>query len=140
MMKRIVSKVLKSLWRMTSPVRRPLVSRFDAHVSAAVATTLNARMMPELIHPLVGAMHKLDRIEAALARADLAASTAAEEVDLVLNGISREVFRLQAQVEALHRTVAREAREAGNGLSIVHETGDEAPVLRATATERSRVG
>ena len=64
----------------------------------------------------------------------------AEEVDLVLNGISREVFRLQAQVESLHRLIVREINESNNGLSIVDESGDEAPVVRAAATERSRVG
>ena len=140
-MMRIAKKVLKGLWRMTSPVRRPVMRRVDARVSALVASTVNARMMPEILHPLGVAIARLERIEASIAGADRAASAMVEEVDLVLNGISREVFRLQAQVESLHRMIAREIRDSGAGLSIVDESGDEAPVIRAaSASERSRVG
>ncbi len=140
-MKRIVKNLLKALWRMTSPVRRPLVARFNAHVSRIVSGTVNERMMPELLQPLAVALKRLERIEESLARAEHSASAAVEEVDLVLNGVSREIFRLQAQVESLHGLIHREIREARNGLSILDASEDDEPtVRRAPAADRARVG
>jgi hypothetical protein len=138
-MKRFIKRVLKALWRATSPVRRPLMARFDARVSGLIAGTVNARMMPTLVEALAISGHRLERIEGALARADRSATALAEEIDLVLNGLSREVFRMQVQLDSLRQAVADGAREAG-GLSIVEESGEETPVRRPSAHERSRVG
>ncbi len=129
-MKRILSKVLRSCWRITGPVRRPLVARFDSRVSRLVSDTVNARMMPTLVEALASSGDRLERIERSIASADRAATNLAEEVDLVLNGLSREIFRLQAQLEQLQRRLDDEARFATNGLSIV----------KASDQEMSRVG
>lgn len=139
-MKRIVKTMLKAIWRLTSPIRRPLVTRLDAHISAVVSGTVNARILPEILRPMAIALARLERIEASIASADRTASVVAEEIDLVLNGVSREVYRLQVQVETLQRLVGREIREAHNGLSLVDESEDEAPARRTPTPERSRVG
>jgi hypothetical protein len=87
-------------------------------------------MMPTLVEALASSGDRLERIERSIASADRAATNLAEEVDLVLNGLSREIFRLQAQLEQLQRRLDDEARFATNGLSIV----------KASDQEMSRVG
>lgn len=140
-MKRIIALVCKAMWGMTTPVRRPLMARLDAHVSGLIAGTVNARMMPTLVDALAVSGRRLERIEETLAKADRTASDLAEEMDLVLNGLSREVFRLQAQVEALRRAVEQQAdRMTGNGLSLLDGSEDGEPVRRSNAPERSMVG
>ncbi len=139
-MKRLLKLVLKPLWRLTRPFRAPLVSRFDDRVSRLVSNSVNARMLPELIEPLAVILRRLERIEDSLARADRTAMALSEEVDLVLNGVSREIFRLQAQVEHLQTTLARDPRAVNGGLSIVDPSDDESTVLRGNHNERSKVG
>ncbi len=141
MIKRIAKFVLKRAWRMTGPMRRPLMRRFDARVSTLVSNTVNSRILPELIPPLGLALERLERIEQSLSRADRATSAMTEEIDLVLNGVSREIFRLQVQVETLQRIVNQEIRHAGLGLSLVAETGEEEEIRRPSGSaERSMVG
>lgn len=139
-MNRIVKAFCKVIWRLSSPIRRPLAARFDARVANLVAGTVHNRVLPELIHPLSITLRRLERIEETLARADRSAAMMAEEVDLVLNGLSREIFRLQAQVETLQSFVGDDLRGSNTGLSIVHESGDESPVRRVPGSERSMVG
>ena len=141
MMKRIAKFVLKRAWRLAAPLRRPLVRRIDARISMLVSNTVNSRILPELVPPLGLILERLERIELTLARADGATAAMTEEIDLVLNGLSREIFRLQVQVEALRRIVDQESRHAGPGLSLIAETGEEEAIRRpATAAERSMVG
>ena len=140
-MKRIIKWTFRPFWRATSPVRRAVMARFDARTAELISGTVNARMMPPIIEALAISGHRLERIEESLDRADRAASNLAEEVDLVLNGLSREIFRLQAQLEMLQRSLGEDDRATGNGLSIVAESGDDAPLRRSPApAERSRVG
>jgi hypothetical protein len=140
-MKRIFDEVSRVFWRLTWPLRRPLVSRFDARVSRLVSDTVNARMMPTLVEALAASGHRLERIERNIAGADRAATNLAEEVDLVLNGLSREIFRLQTQLELLQRRLEEDSRFSMSGLSILNETGDESPMHRSLASaDRSRVG
>jgi hypothetical protein len=129
-MKRIFSLVLRSFWRITGPVRKPVVARFDSRVSRLISDTVNARMMPTLVEALASSGYRLERIERNIASADRAATNLAEEVDLVLNGLSREIFRLQLQIELLQRRLDDDSRLEANGLSIIDASG----------TERSRVG
>ncbi len=139
MMKRIAKFVLKRAWRLAAPLRRPLVRRIDARISMLVSNTVNSRILPELVPPLGLILERLERIELTLARADGATAAMTEEIDLVLNGLSREIF--QVQVEALRRIVDQESRHAGPGLSLIAETGEEEAIRRpATAAERSMVG
>jgi hypothetical protein len=138
-MKRIFALVYRTLWRLTWPLRRPLMKRFDARISQLISDTVNARMMPTLVEALAASGQRLERIERSLAGADRAATCLAEEVDIVLNGLSREIFRLQAQVELLQRQLEDDSRFSLNGLSIVDES-DEGPPLHLSASEHSRVG
>ena len=137
---RLLKLVLKPIWRMTRPIRTPILARFDARVSLLVSNSVNARMLPELIEPLTIVLRRLERIEDSLARADRSAMALSQEVDLVLNGVSREIFRLQAQLEHLQTTLARDGRGISGGLSIVDQSGDQSPVLRGGLNERSKVG
>jgi hypothetical protein len=104
-----------------------------------VSDTVNARMMPPIVEALAISGHRLERIERNIAGADRAATNLAEEVDLVLNGLSREIFRLQTQLELLKRRLEDDSRYGSNGLSIVDESGQESLPHRPSA-ERSRVG
>ena len=140
MVRRIAKKAAKVLWRLGSPIRRPLRRRFDARIEALISNTVNARMMPPLIEALAISGRRLERSEETLASANHAAASIAEEMDLVLGGVSRELFRLQAQVEELRAIVADAGRETATGLSLVDEAGEDAPVRRTMATERSKVG
>lgn len=138
-MKRIAKLILKPFWKLAGPVRRPLLARFDDRVARLVAGTVNARIMPELIEPLAIALRRLERIEDSLARADRNALAMAEEVDLVLNGVSREIFRVHAQLEQLRAALADDPRMTP-GLSLIDGAGAESPVLCGPVGERSRVG
>ena len=139
-MKRIIKRMLAALWRAASPVTRPLAARFDARITGIIEGAMVSRMTPTIIQALAVSEHRLERIEGTLARADDSLAALAEEMDLVLNGMSREVFRLQAQVEMLQRSLADQGRVVSGGLSIVDDSCDEAPVRRPAQAERSRVG
>ena len=126
-MKRLLKLVLKPIWRMTRSIRTPILARFDARVGLLVSNSVNARMLPELIEPLSITLRRLERIEDSLARADRSAMALSQEVDLVLNGVSREIFRLQAQLEHLQTTLARDSRAINGGLSIRRPIGRRKP-------------
>ena len=130
-MKRIVKGLFRPFWRATTPVRRAILAKFDERVTGLVAGTVNARMMPQLVEALGVCIHRLERIEDSIGRVDRTSSSMAEEVDLVLNGLSREIFRLQAQVEVLQRTLNEEPSSIGNGLSIMAESADVPERFRA---------
>jgi hypothetical protein len=140
-MRWIVRVISNILWLMTGPVRRPLATRFDDRVSLIVSNTVNTRMMPQIVEALAMSAQRQERIEESLTRAEASASNMIDEIDLVLNGLSREIFRLQAQVELLQRTLGDDPRAADNGLSIVDASGEESPLRRAAVpAERSKVG
>ena len=140
-MKRIALWISQPFWRATSPFRRTFLSRFDDRVTELVSGTVNARMMPQLIEALAICIHRLERIEDSLGRVDRAASGMAQEVDLVLNGLSREIFRLQAQVEILQRNLNDEALAIGGRLTLVTESAEDAVSgLEAPAPERFKAG
>ena len=124
----IIKKVVKKMWRATWPVRRPFAHRFDQRVSRIVSDTVNARMMPTLIDALAASNQRLERIEQSLVSADRSASNLAEEVDVVLSGLSREIFRLQVQLELLQRRLDEESQFAISNLSLLSETSSMSKV------------
>ena len=130
-MRRIIVWICRPFWRVTSPFRRAILSRFDNRVTALVSGTVNARMMPQIIEALAVCLHRLERIEATLGRVDQASTNMAQEVDLVLNGLSREIFRLQAQVEILQRTLNEDTLAIEGRLSIVADSGEVPERFRA---------
>jgi hypothetical protein len=73
-----MKRLLKALWRLTLPARRPFQAKAEGFVAGCVARALEA--------------HNPTRALAA-------------EVDVVLDAVVAEHFRLQAQVEELQRLV-----------------------------------
>jgi hypothetical protein len=136
-MKRIIQRFMGPFWKASRPIRRPLMSRFDARVVRIVSATIEDRMLAPILETLSETEARLKRIEELLIRADRSASTLAEEVDLVLNGLTREIFRLQAQVESLRKG----EEEVVTGLTLLVESAAEpAPRSEVAPAERSRVG
>jgi hypothetical protein len=137
-MKRIIQWFVTPFWRASTPVRRALMGRFDARVVRIVSMTIEDRMLAPILETLSETEARLKRIEELLIRADRSASTLAEEVDLVLNGLTREIFRLQAQVESLRKG----DEEVVVGLTLLAEPDDAEPSSRSEVApiERSRVG
>lgn len=136
-MKRAIRWLFRPFWRASTPIRRALMARFDARVVRLVSSTIEGGMLPPILEALEASEARLERIEALLARADRSASTmaeTAEHVEVVLAGMGREIFRLQAQVEALRRA----DRSAVGGLTLL--SGTEADGLDDDDRERSRVG
>jgi hypothetical protein len=87
-------------------------------------------MVPPILEVLAASEARLERIEGLIIRAERSASTLAEEVDLVLGGLTREVFRLQAQVQQLRGDDRRPIKV----LSLLTESDDglePAPAGRA---------
>jgi hypothetical protein len=140
-MKRILKSILRGLWRLSSPITKPMVRRLDARVTSSVAVAIHERIMPPIVDALMQSNQRLERIEHTLDRATRSAGQMAEEMELVLTGLSREVFRLQAQVEVLHRMVEGELERATpSKLTIVDESEEDEPLRRAAGSERSMVG
>jgi hypothetical protein len=98
-MKRVVKKLARSLWRISAPVRRSAICKFDNHMMSLFAAALP-------VHAQVPA-----------------------DLDLVLNSIVRELARLQIQVEVLQEQVDDLQSRGGNNalterrLSVVPEAG-----------------
>ena len=137
-MKRMLRRLVLPFWWASTPFRRAVMRRFDARIVGLASSAIEARMMPAILESLSASEARLERIEALIARADRSASTMAEEVDLVLNGLSREVFRLQARVEML----GRDDRQDVGGLTLLSESEGDGPLDRPESfpPERSRVG
>jgi hypothetical protein len=135
-MKRLIKRALKPFWRMTAPIRRPVMRKMDAKIHAMVAGSIRAEVLPTIEASLAASARVLERLEASVAAANHTAQTMACDMDLMLGSVIREVARLQAQVDAIDEFVAH-AVSPGHSLSLVD--GDDEPYGR-TAVERARVG
>jgi hypothetical protein len=118
-MMQILGLVARPLWRISKPVRRPLEDRLDARVNRLVAGRENGRLMPSIVESLADSGKRLERLEDRLEQVDHATLNMIEEVDLVFNGLSREIFRLQAQVEMLQRRLEAIESDGRSGLGAV---------------------
>jgi hypothetical protein len=132
--KRSIRRLISPFWRMMVPLRRALMRRVDARIVGLVARTVEARMVPPLLEALAASEARLERIEGLIVRAECSASTMAEEVDLVLGGLTRELFRLKAQVQQLRG----DDRRPIGGLSLLAESEDDG--LEPSPAGRARVG
>ena len=100
-MKRTIKPMLRYVWRMSAPVRRPLIRKFDNHAMQLL------RHLPQPPAP----------------------PAPPADLDLVLGSVVRELARLQAQVELLQQQVADlpsidpDAAHPESRLSVVAETG-----------------
>jgi hypothetical protein len=106
-MKHLLKKMVRPLWRISAPVRRPLIRKFDQH-------------MAQLLRPLSPPPAPVPPPPPPAAPADL---------DLVLNSVVRELARLQVQVEVLQQQIDdlqssnRDGARLESRLSVVAETG-----------------
>jgi hypothetical protein len=78
-MKRLFKKLARTLWRISAPVRRPVIRKFDHHMMR-----------------LLSSVYLRGDAPAVQVRADVPAN-----LDLLLNSVVRELARLQDQVEML---------------------------------------
>ena len=98
-MKRLLKKMVRPFWRMSAPVRRPLIRKFDHH-------------MMQLLRPLTPPP-----------------PAAPADLDLTLNSVVRELARLQVQVEILQQQIEdlqssdRDGARPESRLSVVGEIG-----------------
>ena len=132
-MKRSIKRFFKGCWRMTAPVRRPIVRRIDAKLERLVTGAIHARVMPPVVDGLNHTHHALWRIEHGMNLAKAAAERNATEIDLVLNSLIHEIARLQHEVEALQDQVEA-VTYIRNGLTLVDGDGDgeaELPLAEA---------
>ena len=83
-----MKRSLRALWRLTRPVRRPIQSKLEAFLAGCVARALQS---------------------------DNPTRALADEVNLVLDAVVAEQFRLQARVEELQRIVAGGYAQAQDG-------------------------
>lgn len=132
-MKRLIKSALKPFWRLTTPIRRPLARRVDARLTHLVAFAVEARLMPPLRQMIESSNRSMERLEGSILATRRSAEVLAEDVDVALEGISRELIRLQGQVELLQRTVEATGLRVRNGLVVVGDPDafDEADADRA---------
>jgi hypothetical protein len=110
-MKRFLKSVLKSLWAWTAPVRCPLMHKVDHHL---------ARLVAETVGPYTTRLEgPIERIEASVNVGRHVVEHQNADANLLLDGLVREIARLQMQIEALRESI--EAAEAQRSLSIVGE-------------------
>jgi hypothetical protein len=77
-MKHFIKQMARRLWRMSAPVRRPVIRKFDHHMMQ-----LLVRPAPTLILP----------------------PPAPGDLDMALNSVVRELARLQMMVEILQERI-----------------------------------
>jgi uncharacterized protein YlxW (UPF0749 family) len=95
-MKRLIKKLVRTLWRTTAPIRQPLVSRFDQHLT-------------QLLRPLLVRQEPSPDIELAL-----------RSVVRELARLQMQVRDLQQQVDELQSN-DRNAAHTERRLSVVGE-------------------
>ena len=80
----------------------------ETSVRMTIASTFEERLASPLGEAIRGLAHDLERIESLCA----ASTSAASETDLLLDGLVREVVRLQMRVECLQQLVAPAGSES----------------------------
>lgn len=117
--------LLRPIWRLSGPVRRPLTRKFDAHLQRIVDLSI--------ANALAANTQKWDATAAALGRIEESVNVGRHVVEhqnsdanLLLDGMIREVARLQRQIESL-RDAIEEAQSHGT-LAVVRDN-DEAERL-----------
>jgi hypothetical protein len=109
-MKRRIRAVLKPIWRMTLPLRRPVSARLTAHVAQGVQEPL--RGVYEHLEAANGALQRLEHpqgtirtIEREIHISRAHAGALASDANLLLDSLVRELARLQRQIEVLQQSV-----------------------------------
>ncbi len=114
-MKRFVKAILRAAWRATGPIRRPLLRKAHALMVQASAEALARSPLAAEIRTDAAASRDqfLPPIHRHIEQAAETARSTSADLDLVLNGMIREVARLQMQVEALQETIEATSRPLG---------------------------
>lgn len=105
-MKRILKAIARRGWAFLSPIRRPFARKVSALLTRSASMALR-----EEVHPrLDAAVRQSDEIRRQFLRDREEGVRSAAETALLLDGLMREVTRLQDQVEALQGLIL-ETRE-----------------------------
>lgn len=137
-MKRLIKRAMKPFWRLTGPIRRPIMRKIDAKIHYMVATSIRTEVLPTIEASLAASARVLERMEGSIGSANHTAQTMACDMDLMLGSVIREVARLQSQVDAIDEAVGRAVSPGRSGLSLL-DADDDGPFARA-GVERARVG
>jgi hypothetical protein len=107
-MKNLFKRFLKTLWKATGPLRRPLQRKLEAYTQGLAIQMINA-YLPTVINRLQGAI-----------------GSTTYDTNLVLNSLVREVARLQMQVEILQQ-YAEDAHAARHALAVDQDEASAFP-------------
>lgn len=120
-MKRVLKAIARRCWRLTDPIRRPLIRRIHGTITRLVANVVEERAIGPILPRLDLALASLERLEQGVncARHEVN-NVYGVDTNLALDGLVREVARLQRQLEAL-----REDIEESRGLAIVGADAEE---------------
>jgi hypothetical protein len=138
-MNRLFKSAVRPFWRMTAPLRRPILQKIDARIHYMVAASIRTEVLPTIEASLASSARVLDRLEGSIGAANHTAHTMACDMDLMLGSVIREVARLQAQVDALDEAFGRAVSPGRAGLSLLESDDDGGPYARP-AIERAKVG
>jgi hypothetical protein len=124
-LKRLAKAMARPLWRLAAPVRRRLACEFDERVRRIVESVVQANWQgchvtvepPDLsrLEAMVG------ELSAALGMARKISEHHAEEANLLMDGLVREIARLQLQLESLAELVSDSRSGSGSSLVVVGE-------------------
>jgi|GEM_PF-7069804 len=106
--KRMLKPVARMLWRGTSPIRRPLVRKFNNKVGTLMHEQISSisSMQDRLSRDIHAALEHHRHYHEQKARE---VQPVIQELNLVLDGVVRELTRLQNQVEILHQRIEEQA-------------------------------
>jgi hypothetical protein len=120
-MKRYLKAILKRLWRLTGPARRPLARKLGLFLAEVVRAEVGPQLgaISTTVARVEAPEGPLRAIEHSVNLARCTSDAFAAEANLILDSLIREVARLQLQVEALQASL--DDAGARDGLSIVGE-------------------
>jgi hypothetical protein len=113
-MKRILKSVARALWKGSHPFRRP----FSRKLHTVISNHRNAALVEieqRVVRNSQTILERLGGIEARTVRLETILQerlSVVEELSLVLDGMVRELTRLQSQVEVLHYMIDEQSTEA----------------------------
>lgn len=129
-LKRLARAVARPLWRLSAPIRRPLARRFDERLTRIVENSIRTHwnhVHVSLDPPDLGSVETLVlEMTASLSMARQIAEHHAEESTLLMDGLVREVARLQLQLESLSELV--EELRGGSSLMLVGNEDEQLKV------------
>lgn len=91
----LVFTPLKLGWRLLRPLRRPLVARFDYRIVQLLGVEFQ------------GLSTQMNRLSVQVAQAQDQQLATIREMNIFVEGLVREIARLQSQVQALSQTYAQ---------------------------------